>query len=57
VFVVMHSMFASFGPWYLLFLGLLAILIMLFAPKGIWGAIQDKYGISIFPTRRRLNTK
>src|SRR5690606_30293811 len=56
VFVGMRSLFASFGPWYLLFLGILAILIMLFAPKGIWGTIQDKYGISIFPTRRRLNS-
>lgn len=54
VFVLLRSLLASFGPWYLIFLGLLAILIMLFAPKGIWGAIQDRYNISLFPTRRRL---
>lgn len=54
VFVVLRSLFASFGPWYLIFLGLLAILIMLFAPKGIWGTLQERYNISLFPTRRRF---
>lgn len=57
VFVMLRSLFASFGPWYLLFLGLLVILVMLFAPKGIWGTIHDRWGISIFPTRRHLHTK
>jgi branched-chain amino acid transport system permease protein len=42
------------GTWYLILLGGLAIGIMLFAPKGIWGYLAERYGLAIFPIRRRL---
>ena len=32
----------------------LAILTMLFAPKGIWGYFAQRYPIALFPLRRRL---
>jgi hypothetical protein len=27
---------------------------MLFAPKGIWGYLAERYGLALFPIRRRL---
>jgi len=27
---------------------------MLFAPKGIWGYLSERYGLAVFPIRRRL---
>jgi branched-chain amino acid transport system permease protein len=27
---------------------------MLFAPKGIWGYVAERYGLVLFPIRRRL---
>jgi hypothetical protein len=42
------------GTWYLILLGALAIVIMLFAPKGIWGYLVQRYNVAIFPIRRRL---
>ena len=54
VFYLLQDNFASFGAWYLMLLGALAIVIMLFAPSGIWGFLSERYGLSIFPTRRRL---
>ena len=35
-------------------LGALAILIMLFAPRGIWGYLAARYDLVLFPIRRRL---
>jgi branched-chain amino acid transport system permease protein len=54
VFYLLQAYLADFGTWYLILLGALAITIMLFAPQGIWGFIARRYGIELFPTRRRL---
>lgn len=54
IFYLMQRYLASFGAWYLLLLGALAIAIMLFAPKGLWGYLAERYGLVLFPTRRRL---
>jgi branched-chain amino acid transport system permease protein len=27
---------------------------MLFAPRGLWGLVSDRYELTLFPTRRRL---
>ena len=54
VFYLLQTNLAHFGTWYLILLGLFAILVMLFAPKGIWGYLSDRYGLELLPTRRRL---
>jgi branched-chain amino acid transport system permease protein len=54
VFYVLQTNLAHFGTWYLILLGVFAIATMLFAPAGIWGYISRRYGLAIFPTRRRL---
>ena len=54
VFYLLQTYLASFGTWYLILLGALAILIMLFAPKGIWGYVSERFGVVLFPIRRRL---
>ncbi|HMK70038.1 MAG TPA: branched-chain amino acid ABC transporter permease, partial [Xanthobacteraceae bacterium] len=45
---------AALGSWYLIILGALAIILMLFAPAGVWGVISHAFDISLFPVRRRL---
>jgi branched-chain amino acid transport system permease protein len=54
VFYLLQAYLADFGTWYLILLGALAIVIMLFAPQGIWGFVTQRFGIELFPTRRRL---
>jgi branched-chain amino acid transport system permease protein len=54
VFYLMQRYLASFGAWYLILLGVLAIAVMLFAPKGLWGYVSERYGLVLFPIRRRL---
>jgi branched-chain amino acid transport system permease protein len=54
VFYLMQTYLASFGSWYLILLGVLAIATMLFAPKGIWGHFSQRFGIVLFPVQRRI---
>jgi len=55
VFYLLQTNLAHFGSWYLILLGLLAIVVMLFAPKGIWGSFAERYQTAAFPLRRRLH--
>lgn len=54
VFYILQNLLADYGSLYLLFLGLLGILIMLFAPRGLWGVFASRSGIQLFPIRRML---
>jgi branched-chain amino acid transport system permease protein len=56
VFFLLRQTLADLGSLYLLMLGAVAILVMLKAPKGIWGLIVDKFGWQIFPLQRRIVT-
>ena len=54
VFYFLQSTLSGYGSWYLLTLGLIAIAVMLFAPRGLWGLISDRTQLALFPIRRRL---
>ena len=54
IFYLLQYYLAALGAWYLILLGALAILLMLFAPTGVWGLISRPLDISLFPVRRRL---
>ena len=54
IFYLLQYYLAALGSWYLILLGALAILLMLFAPTGVWGLIARSSGVSLFPVRRRL---
>lgn len=55
VFWGLQTAFASYGAWYLMALGVLAIVVMLLAPRGLWGLIADRTGWALFPVQRRLS--
>ncbi|NBZ87300.1 branched-chain amino acid ABC transporter permease [Stagnihabitans tardus] len=54
VFYALQQALADYGAWYLLTLGLIAVVVMLFAPRGLWGLLSDRTGLHLFPVRRRL---
>lgn len=54
VFFVLQSLLADFGSWYLMTLGVLAIVVMLVAPRGLWGLLSERTGLQLFPIRRTL---
>ena len=52
VFFLLRQTLADLGAIYLLILGVVAIVVMLKAPKGLWGLIADRYGWQLFPLER-----
>jgi branched-chain amino acid transport system permease protein len=54
VFFLLQNMLADYGSWYLLVLGLIGIIVMLFAPQGLWGLFASRSDIQFFPVRRML---
>lgn len=54
IFFALQSILADFGSWYLMTLGVLAIIIMLVAPRGLWGLFSERTGTQLFPIRRTL---
>lgn len=49
IFFALQQWLADLGTWYLVILGVLAIVITLFLPKGVWGLISGNGRIRLFP--------
>jgi branched-chain amino acid transport system permease protein len=54
LFFVLRETLSGFGAWYLIALGAIAVVTMLYFPGGIWGAVQAKFDLHLFPVRRWL---
>ena len=54
VFFVLRQTLADLGSLYLLMMGAVAIVVMLWAPKGLWGLIAERFGWQILPLQRYL---
>jgi len=54
LFFILREFFADLGSWYLMFLGLFAIVMMLIMPKGIAGWLVERFDLQIFPLGRRI---
>jgi branched-chain amino acid transport system permease protein len=54
VFFLLQEWLADLGTWYLIILGVLAVLITIRLPNGIWGWFTERTGVSLFPVGRRV---
>lgn len=57
LFFLLREMLADFGTIYLMVLGVVAIAVMLKAPKGVWGLIRDRFDIELLPLSYRVRDK
>lgn len=57
LFFALREVLADYGTIYLMVLGLVAIVVMLKAPKGVWGLIRDRYDLELFPLSYRVRQK
>lgn len=53
IFYLLQRMLADYGTIYLIVLGLLGIVVMLFARRGLWGLFTDRTGLDLFPLRHK----
>lgn len=57
IFFIMRQTLSDLGSLYLLIMGAVAIVVMLWAPKGLWGLIAERYGWQALPLQRHLVLK
>ena len=57
VYFLLREFLADFGTIYLLLLGALAIVVMLAAPRGLWGYAAARWNLSLFPVGYRITWK
>ncbi len=49
VFFVLQQTLSQDGTWYFIILGLVAMAVAIWAPRGLWGLASDRLGIRMFP--------
>jgi ABC-type branched-subunit amino acid transport system permease subunit len=49
VFIALQQTLSQYGTWYFIVLGLVAMAVAVWAPRGIWGLISDRFGLRLFP--------
>jgi branched-chain amino acid transport system permease protein len=54
IFFALRETLADLGTIYLIVLGIVAIVVMLKAPKGIWGLVRAKFDLQLFPLGYRV---
>jgi branched-chain amino acid transport system permease protein len=54
VLYVLQTQMANSGVWYFVVLGAIAIGVALFLPRGLWGAVRDRFNIQLLPVGYRV---
>ena len=54
IFFLLRETLADLGTIYLMVLGLVAIVVMLKAPQGVWGFISQRFDLQLFPLGYRV---
>jgi branched-chain amino acid transport system permease protein len=55
IFFALQQTLSGNGPWYLVLLGALAMLVTLFAPRGVWGSLATRRRIALLPINHHLS--
>jgi branched-chain amino acid transport system permease protein len=55
VFFAAQEIFAGYGSWYLILLGVLAVAAAVWLPRGLWGELRSRTGAQLFPLRYRVD--
>jgi branched-chain amino acid transport system permease protein len=54
VYMVLQQTLQSYNAWYLIVLGIVAIAIAIFARRGLWGTLDGRFNIRLFPVGYHL---
>jgi branched-chain amino acid transport system permease protein len=54
LYFLLREFLADYGSWYLIGLGLVAVVVMVKWPRGIWGYVQQRFDLRFFPVQRRV---
>lgn len=56
LFFAIETWFGSAGVWYLIGLGATALLFSLYLPQGLWGIVEQRFGIQLLPVGYRITS-
>jgi len=54
VFFLLREVLADYGAWYMILLGVLAVVTMMRYPQGLWGLCAERWDVHVFPVGRRV---
>ena len=54
IFFTLQQLLSDYGTWYLVLIGVVAALVVVFARRGLWGSLARRWPMDLFPVRRRL---
>jgi branched-chain amino acid transport system permease protein len=54
IFFTLQQELSGYGVWYLIILGSVAVLAAVFMRGGIWGLVERRFGLNLFPIQRRI---
>jgi branched-chain amino acid transport system permease protein len=49
VFFALQQLLGDYGAWYLILLGVLAVVVAIWLPRGLYGVLFDRTGLRLFP--------
>jgi branched-chain amino acid transport system permease protein len=49
VYMILQQTLQSYNAWYLIILGLVAMVIAIFARRGLWGLVDEHLHVRLFP--------
>ena len=56
VFFTLEKELSNHGAWYLIILGSVAVVVAIWMRGGIWGTLNRRFDLSLFPVQRRVRT-
>ena len=56
VYMVLQQTLQSYNAWYLIIFGVVAMVVALFARRGLWGLVDDRLNVRLFPVGYYLRT-
>ena len=57
IFFLLETWFGATGVWYLIGLGAAAVLFSLLLPRGLWGAVEDRWSLRLLPVGYQLKPR
>ena len=57
LFFCLRELLSDYGAWYMILLGVLAVVAMLRFPQGLWGLLTERWDVHVFPLQRRVRVR
>jgi branched-chain amino acid transport system permease protein len=55
IFFVLQQNLSQDGAWYLIIFGAVAVVVAIWTPRGLWGAVRQRTGVELFPVGYRVS--